>query len=121
MGKIFEKLRSWSLTSLNLQYYSLSLLSYNHSQVIHSLTKKLLWSCFFGKIFQPVIKEAAKSLRCFIPQHSTYALLQNDNFIRITFVRRLLSRGWQYSHANDNKTVTAKEDVKQKFSCCDII
>ena len=56
-----------------------------------------------------------------ISQYGTYTLLQNDNFIRILFVDRLLSRGWQYSHANERKTVTAKEDLKQKFSCCDII
>ena len=32
-----EKLMPWSLISLNLQYYNRRLLSYNHSQVIHSL------------------------------------------------------------------------------------
>ena len=32
-----------------------------------------------------------------------------------------MSGGWQYSHANERNTVTVKEDVKQKFSCCSII
>ena len=49
---------------------------------------------------------------CFISQYSTCPL-QNDNFIRITFVGRL-SDAWQYSHANKSNTVTAKEDVRQK-------
>ena len=52
------------------------------------------------------------SLCCFISQYST-CTLQNDNFIRITFVGRL-SDAWQYSHANKSNTVTAKEDVRQK-------
>ena len=52
---------------------------------------------------------------CLISQYSTYTLLQNDNFIWITFVGRLLPGGWQYSHVNGSNTVTAKEDVKQSF------
>ena len=52
------------------------------------------------------------SLCCFISQYST-CTLQNDNFIRITFVGRL-SDAWQYLHANKSNTVTAKEDVRQK-------
>ena len=58
---------------------------------------------------------------CFTCQCSTYTLLQIDNFIRITFVGRLLSGGWQFSHANERNTVIAKEDIKQMFSCCNVI
>ena len=58
---------------------------------------------------------------CIISQYSTYTLLQNDNFIRITFVGRLLPGRWQCSHAHKSNTVTAKDDVKQRFSCCDVI
>ena len=41
--------------------------------------------------------------------------------MRITFVGRLLPVGWQYSHANQSDTANPKEDVKQKFFCCDVI
>ena len=58
------------------------------------------------------------SLFCFISQYST-CTLQNDNFIRITFVGRL-SGGWQYSHANKSNTVTAKEDVKSFLLQCNL-
>ena len=58
------------------------------------------------------------SLCCFISQYST-CTLQNDNFIRITFVGRL-SGGWQYSHANKSNTVTAKEDVKSFLLQCNL-
>ena len=60
-----DKVMSWSLISLNLQYYNHSLLSYNRSQVIHSLPWEpnsgsyLSWT-----IFQPLPKETAKC-RCF--------------------------------------------------------
>ena len=49
-----------------------------------------------------------------------YILLQNDNFIRITCVCRLLSVEWQYSHANESNLATVKEDVKQNANCCDV-
>ena len=55
---------------------------------------------------------------CFISQYST-CILQNDNFIRITFVGRL-SGGWQYSHANKSNTVTAKENVKSFLLQCNL-
>ena len=91
---------------------------YNHSKVIHILP----WDTnsgvsFLGQSFS--LKETAKNY-C-VAQCSTYTLSQNDNFIRITFVGRLLSGGWQYSHASKSNTVTAKEDVTQKFSCCNVI
>ena len=50
-----------------------------------------------------------------------YMLLQNDNFVRITYVWRLLSGEWQYSHANESNLATVKEDVKQNANCCDVI
>ena len=56
-----DKVISWSLMSLNLQYYSNSLLSYNQSQVIHSLPREAnSGSCFSRKIFQPLPKETTK-------------------------------------------------------------
>ena len=39
-----------------------------------------------------------------------YILLQNDNFIRIAYVGRLLSGEWQYSHANGSNSATATDD-----------
>ena len=62
-----------------------------------------LWSCFSRTIFQTLPKETTKYLCCFISQYSTYSVLQNDNFIRITSVGRLLSGRWQYSHANKSQ------------------
>ena len=48
-----EKLMSWSLISLNLQYYNHSLLSSNHSQVIHSLPWKANYEItFLGQSFR---------------------------------------------------------------------
>ena len=56
-----DKLMSWSLISLNLQYYNHSLLSYNHSQVIHSLPWEANSRSYFSRtIFQPLPKETAK-------------------------------------------------------------
>ena len=56
-----DKVMSWSLISVNLQYYNHSLLSYNHSQVIHSLPWKLNSVSYFSQtIFQPFPKETAK-------------------------------------------------------------
>ena len=122
MGKYLnklDKLMSWSLISLNLQYNNHSLLSYNHSQVIHSLLWKMgskLWKLLFLDSLSAFTSRNYKiSLFCFTSQYS-----QNDNFTRITFVGRL-SGGWKYSHANKSNTVTAKKNVKQKFSCCNVI
>ena len=111
-----EKRVSWSLISLNLQCYNHSLLSYNHSQVIYNLP----WESnsgvtFFGQSFSLYLKELQNIFVAL-----SYTLLQNDNFISIKFVGRLLSGGWQYSLANESNTATAKEDVKQKFSCSDV-
>ena len=111
-----EKRVSWSLISLNLQCYNHSLLSYNHSQVIYNLP----WESnsgvtFFGQSFSLYLK---KLQNIFVVL--SYTLLQNDNFISIKFVSRLSSGGWQYSLANESNTTTAKEDVKQKFSCSDV-
>ena len=55
---------------------------------------------------------------CFTSQYST-CILQNDNFIRITFVGRL-SGGWQYSHAKKSNTVTAKEVSKVFLLQCNL-
>ena len=76
-------------------------------------------SYFSRTIFQPLPEETAKYHCCFISQYST-CTLQDDNFVRIIFAVRL-SGGWQYSQANKSNTVTAKEDVKQTFSCCNVI
>ena len=74
---------SWSLILLNLQYCNHSLLSYNHSQIVHSLPQEDNSGVTF--LEQSFSLYQKKSLRCFIPQYSTYTLLQNDNFIRIIF------------------------------------
>ena len=64
MGKLLNKLdkvMSWSLISLNLQYYNHSLLSYNHSQVIHSLQWEANSGSYFSRtIFEPLPKETTK-------------------------------------------------------------
>ena len=112
-GKYLNKLKKfmpWSLVSLNLQYYNHSLLSNNHSQVTHSFP----WEAhsgvtFLGQSFSLYLRKLQISLCCFICQCSTCILLQNDNFIRITFLGRLLSGGWQYSHANESNTATVKD------------
>ena len=122
MGKYLnklDKLMSWSLISLNLQYYNHSLLSYNDNQGIHSLP----WEAnsgvtFLGQlIIQLLSKEIAKYHCIALSPSILYALVQNNDFIRITFVGRLLSGGWQYSHGNESNTVTAKEDVKPMLQC----
>ena len=60
-----DKVMSWSLISLNLQCYIHSLLSYSHSQVIHSLPWEANSGSYFSRIiFQPLCKETAK-YHCF--------------------------------------------------------
>ena len=122
MGKYLnklDKLMSWSLISLNLQCYNHRLLSYNDNQGIHSLP----WEAnsgvtFLGQlIIQLLSKEIAKYHCIALSPSILYALVQNNDFIRITFVGRLLSGGWQYSHGNESNTVTAKEDVKPMLQC----
>ena len=67
-GKYLNKLdkaMSWSLISLNLQSYNDNLLSYNHSQVIHSLPWEANSGSYFSwLIFQPLSKVTAK-YHCF--------------------------------------------------------
>ena len=75
-----DKVMSWSLISLNLQYYNHSLLSYNHSQVMHSL----LWSCFSGTIFHPFPKETTK-YHCVALSLS----ILNAHFFRIIVLQEL--------------------------------
>ena len=115
-----EKLMLWSLISLNLQCYNHSLLSYNHRQVIRSL----LWEAnsgvtFFGQSFSLYLRGLQNVVLLYLSVF--YILLQNHNFVRITYVGRLLSSEWQYSHANESNSATAMDDVKQKFTCCGII
>ena len=69
-----------------------------------------------GTIFQPLPKETTKYHCVALSLSILHALLQNDNFITITFVGRLSSRGWQYLHLNESDTVAAKEDANQKIS-----
>ena len=60
-----DKVMSWSLISLNLQFYNQSLLSYNHNQVIHSLPWEANSGSYFSRIiFQSLPKETAK-YNCF--------------------------------------------------------
>ena len=60
-----DKVVSWSLISLNLQFYNQSLLSYNHNQVIHSLPWEANSGSYFSRIiFQSLPKETAK-YNCF--------------------------------------------------------
>ena len=69
-------------------------------------------------IFQPLPEETAKchcvALSLSILQTHFFTMII---FIRITFGGRLLSG----AHANGSNPATAKDDVKQKFSCCDVI
>ena len=123
-GKYLNKLEkplSQDLISLNLQYYSHSLLSYNDSQVIVYYNTQSLELLFWDNLSSFTKRNCKISLCCFISHYSRYIHLENDIFIRITFVDRLLSGGWKYWHANDSNTVTGKKDVKQKFSCCDVV
>ena len=56
-----DKLMSWSLIPLSLQYYNHSLSSYNHSQIIHSLPWEANFGSYFSRtIFQPLRKQTAK-------------------------------------------------------------
>ena len=80
---------------------------------------------FLGQTFSLYLKKLQNItvllyLSVFYMQYSICSILQNDNFVRIIFVGRLPGV-WQYSHVNKSKTITAKENVKQKYSCCDII
>ena len=60
-----DKVMSWSLNSLNFKYYNHSLLSYNHSQFIHSLPWEASSGSNFSRtIFQILPKETAK-YHCF--------------------------------------------------------
>ena len=80
---------SWGLISLNLQYFNNSLLSYSHSQVIHSLPWETnSGSCFSRTIFQTLLKETAKyhrvALSLGILLTHFFRMISLYKFIRIT-------------------------------------
>ena len=60
------------------------------------------------------------SLCCFISQYSTCTLLQNDNFIRITFVGWLLSGGWQYMRTRTMQQLWRRMSNKSFSVLCNL-
>ena len=106
----------WTPILLNFNH---SLLNYNHSQVIHSLLLEAKSGVtFLGQSFSLYMRKLQHIIMLLHLSVSKCTLLQNDDCTRIVFVEfvsRLLSGGWQYSHANKSNTATAK-DVKQNYS-----
>ena len=55
-----EKFMSWSLISLNLQYYNHSTQLQSQPSYTKFVVGSKLWSCFSRTIFQPLPEETAK-------------------------------------------------------------
>ena len=98
---------SWSLISLNLQYYNYSLLSYNHSQIIQSLLQEANSGVtLLGQSFSLYLKKHQDAIMLLYPSVFHIHTSSEQQFYKNYICGQTIVTLVAVLHANESKTVT---------------
>ena len=115
-----EKHMFWNPALLNLEHYNHSSLRCNHIEVLEFTLENKVWDSFSRITFQPLDGNCNLLLRRFICQY-TCALLENEHFIRITFVERVSRLLSVVEGGRGTQQLRRRMSKKVFYKICDVI